>query len=439
MRYFLEKMKANNIALHKLRLITNGCDISEETSTLIKEYYDYITYNQEYGNHKIIISISSDIYHRQSGGNPEKAYDIYKSVFSEYPLVEIALYDISSIPLAIGRAESLEEANENIEAYMPFKKIEVMSKNSHHYCVVRKYYRLEDGIDELIMCPTYVSVYGRVFHAEDSQMEFEQEDNTGVSLECENLIDAIKEHNRDAEYCVACMLAKQLVKDTLLDGDIIVKWFKFINRKLNGYSERVRAVDVDNFNNLAEDGTKYSISDDEAIAVVKEWYDDVGKDGVLRVKKIINEVFEKHLLGEEGIYQRQKAEVAEMLVNLAKTANTIEAPQARGFIKIIAQLANIVERGENEEHFKKEKRYFDKHGEIFLKENEEMVRGQHPQWSHKDCVRYANSEKWIKYYSGRASNEDKIQLIRHQMILEDIRKKYKASDTINAMLNIQEK
>lgn len=59
---------------------------------------------------------------------------------------------------AIGRAESLEEANENIEAYMPFKKIEVMSKNSHHYCVVRKYYRLEDGIDELIMCPTYVSV-----------------------------------------------------------------------------------------------------------------------------------------------------------------------------------------------------------------------------------------------------------------------------------------
>lgn len=439
MRYFLEKMKANNIALHKLRLITNGCDISEETSTLIKEYYDYITYNQEYGNHKIIISISSDIYHRQSGGNPEKAYDIYKSVFSEYPLVEIALYDISSIPLAIGRAESLEEANENIEAYMPFKKIEVMSKNSHHYCVVRKYYRLEDGIDELIMCPTYVSVYGRVFHAEDSQMEFEQEDNTGVSLECENLIDAIKEHNRDAEYCVACMLAKQLVKDTLLDGDIIVKWFKFINRKLNGYSERVRAVDVDNFNNLAEDGTKYSISDDEAIAVVKEWYDDVGEDGVLRVKKIINEVFEKHLLGEEGIYQRQKAEVAEMLVNLAKTANTIEAPQARGFIKIIAQLANIVECGENEEHFKKEKRYFDKHGEIFLKEDEEMVRGQHPQWSHKDCVRYANSEKWIKYYSGRASNEDKIQLIRHQMILEDIRKKYKASDTINAMLNIQEK
>ena len=131
----------------------------------------------------------------------------------------------------------------------------------------------------------------------------------------------------------------------LLDGDIIVKWFKFINRKLNGYSERVRAVDVDNFNNLAEDGTKYSISDDEAIAVVKEWYDDVGEDGVLRVKKIINEVFEKHLLGEEGIYQRQKVEVAEMLVNLAKTANTIEAPQARGFIKIIAQLANIVERG----------------------------------------------------------------------------------------------
>ena len=38
-------------------------------------------------------------------------------------------------------------------------------------------------------------------------------------------------------------------------------------------------MDVDNFNNLAEDGTKYSISDDEAIAVVKEWYDDVGEDG----------------------------------------------------------------------------------------------------------------------------------------------------------------
>lgn len=144
-------------------------------------------------------------------------------------------------------------------------------------------------------------------------------------------------------------------------------------------------------------------------------------------------------MGEEGIYQRQKAEVAEMLVNLAKTANTIEAPQARGFIKIISQLANVVERGENEEHFKKEKRYFDKHGEIFLKEDEEMVREQHPQWSHKDCVRYANSEKWIKYYSGRTRNEDKVQLIRHQMILEDIRKKYKASDSINAMLNIQEK
>lgn len=60
-------------------------------------------------------------------------------------------------------------------------------------------------------------------------------------------------------------------------------------------------------------------------------------------------------MGEEGIYQRQKAEVAEMLVNLAKTANTIETPQARGFIKIIAQLANVVERGENEEHFKKKK------------------------------------------------------------------------------------
>ena len=353
--------------------------------------------------------------------------------------MEIALYDISSIPLAIGRAEYLEEATENIEAYMPPKKIEVMTKNSHHYCVARKYYRLEDGIDTLIMCPINVSVYGRVFHAEDSQMEFEQEDNTGVSLESENLIDAIREYNRGAEDCVVRMLVKQFTKDTLLDGDIIVKGFKFINRKLNGFSERVQAVDVDNFNNLAEDGIKYSISDDETIAVVKEWYDDVGEDGISRIKKIINEIFEKHLLGEEGIYQRQKAEVAEMLVNLAKTANTIEAPQARGFIKIISQLANVVERGENEEHFKKEKRYFDKHGEIFLKEDEEMVREQHPQWSHKDCVRYANSEKWIKYYSGRTRNEDKVQLIRHQMFLEDIRKIYKASDSINAMLNIQEK
>lgn len=405
MRYFLDKIKSNNIALYKLQFITNGCEVSEDIINLIKEYYEYITYDKTYGVHKIIISISNDIYHKQSGATPEVAYEIYKEKFSDYPQIRLDLYNIGNAPKAIGRGENLKESIVDVNKIIPPKKIEIMNRKSHNYCVARKYYRLKDGVDMIIMCPIYISVYGEVSHMESSQEEFERRDNKGISILDNGLIDAISQYNQSAEECIACMIIRECIEKVLIDGEIAVKTMEVVNGDIPDYLEQVESVDIKKFNDIfndqnvevstSQDTSEDSTSNENYISMIKEWRDDVGEDEVLRITQMANDILEKQLCKENGTYQRQ---VSAMLKLCRKIIN------------------DTLQEDEKE---------------TFVKEEERLVRKKHPLWSHKDCIRYANSEKWVKYYSGRSSNEDKMQLTRHQMILEGIEEKYQEDNAIN--------
>lgn len=46
MKYFLDVMKSKGISLNKLKIVTNGCETSEDVIALIQDYYSYITYGE---------------------------------------------------------------------------------------------------------------------------------------------------------------------------------------------------------------------------------------------------------------------------------------------------------------------------------------------------------------------------------------------------------
>ena len=70
--------------------------------------------------------------------------------------------------------------------------------------------------------------------------------------------------------------------------------------------------------------------------------------------------------------------------------------------------------------------YYGAHGEeVFKNEEERQVRKEHPEWEHKDCIRYVNSLKWVKYYSPEGKQPNILLYSKHLSILNNIINKYK--------------
>lgn len=373
MRYFLDALKKRDITLNKLVIITNGCDISEEVFNLIKEYYAYITYRKGYGKHKIEISVSSDVYHKQSGSEPEKAYNAYKKEFANYPLVKVNDYPFGNEPKAVGRGKQLKEAI-YLPQYLPRKKIEVMTAGSRHYCLARKYYKLKDGVSAYIICPVFLTVYGDILHFESSGEETLHLDTIGVNIAMGGLMGAIWQYNQNAEDCITCAIVKEAVSPGTLQF--------FSERKEIDNHDKHKGK----FDDVANDGVEHKVSDDEMTAIVKEWFNEFGESAISNASQIISEIQMK----TNKVYHNQ-------IDRIMSQINTVQKPIDPTYYKKV---------------------------ETFRKDEERKVREKHPEWTHGDCIKYANSQKWVEYFSKRYSISDRILLKHHLEILDNICSKY---------------
>lgn len=394
MRYFLKVLKEKDISLNKLVIITNGCNTTDNFINLIKEYHDYMTYNKEYGKHMIVLRVSNDVYHMQCCDSSEIAYNIYDRAFSDYPNIYVSQYNYGNIPKAIGRGENLNEAYTGTNSYMPLKKIEVMSKGSHNYCVFRKYYKLQDGTDAVIMCPIIISVHGNVSHGETMESEYKQFDKVGASIESGGLIEAINQYNQSAEYCIKCMLIERYIIQSKQEEEIMLsRLLELLDGNFYEFVKNVKNVSMKKFYDSFNDEADRLWTEDEFAIIVEELNSFVGEDVTLSIIEKAKTILNMQL--QKSMKYRQKAKEI-MKIATGITSSVVHKPSDTAYY------------GDGK----------------FKNDEEKKVSEDHPTWEHKDCIKYANSYKWVKYFLKRNSISDNILLTKHLAILESIQKKY---------------
>lgn len=394
MKYFLSVLKAKEISLNKLDIVTNGCDTSDEVIQLIKEYHDYMTYDKERGKYMIIIGVSNDVYHMRCNNISKSAYENYVKAFSEYSDIRVAEYNYGNIPKAIGRGKKLKEAHTGINENMPQRKIEIMSKESHNLCVSRKYYELQEGVDAVIMCPIIISAHGYISHAGTMELTYEDFDKLGVSIGQGNLIEVINQYNQGAEFCIACMLIERYLKQARRKDELSARILQLLNCDFHEFYKNAKNVSMKEYNELANNGTDYSWSEEDFEKIVNEWSNEVGADSVSNVINTAKEILNIQMQRTRPYRQQAKA-LGKLVSNL--TSGVVQKPSDTAY-------------------------YGDG---LFKNEEERKIHEEHPKWAHKDCVRFANSQKWVEYFSKRNGNTDTFLLMKHLAILQSIQDKYK--------------
>ena len=394
MKYFLDVMKSKGISLNKLKIVTNGCETSEDVIALIQDYYSYITYDKTYGKHTIMIEISNDAYHEKCGATPEKGYDFYKKKLEDYPQILVTLYNYGNIPKSIGRAKNLKEATTGISENMPLRKIEILTEESHNYCTSRKHFRILYNMDAVIMCPIIISAHGKVAQANTIEMEYEEFDNVGVSIKEIGLINAIYKYNQGAEYCIACKIMENYITQVRMSDEASAKILAWLNGDLKDSVENMVKVDMREYAKLVDDQAESLAEDEDFNTIVKEWCNEVGE---YAVEKAIHKAKQiaKLQMQRTSKYRKKAKRLASM---------------TSGFIPKASDTAYYGAYGEKE---------------VFKNEEERQVREKHPEWEHKDCVRYVNSLKWVKYYSPEGKQPNMLLFSRHLSILKNIIGKYK--------------
>lgn len=390
MKYFLDVIKSKGISLNKLQIITNGCETSEDVIALIQDYYNYITYDKTYGKHMIMVEISNDVYHEKCDATPKKGYDFYKKKLEDYPKILIALYNFGNRPIAIGRAKQLPEAVADLYEGMPPRKVEILYKNSHNYCAARNCYELMNNTDAVIMCPIEVTVDGYVSHAFSSD---ERCGKAGVSIEKIGLLNAIREYNQEAEYCIACMIIENYVKQIRTQDEVSTRMLALLNGDLDDSIVNMAKVDMEEYYALSKDYAEGLPENENFDTIVREWRDEVGEYAV-----------------EKAIYTAKRIAKQQMRKNRKYRQEIRKAKQILG--EYIPKPSDTA--------------YYGAHGEeVFKNEEERQVREEHPEWEHKDCIRYVNSLKWVKYYSPEGKQPNILLYSKHLSILNNIINKYK--------------
>lgn len=269
MRYFLDGMKNRNITLNKLKIIINGYSVTDEFINLMKDYYDYIEFNADYGRNKICINISCDRYHKSNDGyNPEDTYVLYKNVFDGYTKILVEKYYVGNNARAVGRGKNLEEA---IKYSIDLKRIEIISKHSKSLCMARNRYALKNDNQVIVACPIYISVHGILLHAYSSNDEYIRIDSYDFDISKDTILDVIAKHNKEATYCIEVdyIESQNEKKVTLKDLNEMTKTINgMINnptKYLSNYIHKKKILDSIN------DGIKYDDNSDEKKIVFNEW------------------------------------------------------------------------------------------------------------------------------------------------------------------------
>jgi hypothetical protein len=191
--HMLESFKKHRVSVKQIEIKTNGVILSEEITTLVKAWAEFIRPEWRYaGKSPVIISISKDKYH--VGADPNAAAAYYTRTLGEY--AEIRFVDSGDNPVKLGRARNLDEAQSVLPLMVRPRKICLWEYGQKPACPDLKGNETEDdepAVGEVIvLCPLRITATGHLAPTLIPGLDYVGEDGGHTICDLSNHVDVLE-------------------------------------------------------------------------------------------------------------------------------------------------------------------------------------------------------------------------------------------------------